>query len=117
MMRTSTSKHSICNEFEIHFLAFLQPILSLKSCIDADNEKEIIVNSSEYDLERSRDFFKEVKCQLNHNKYDYIYDFTSIFDADNVYIDECHVNEKGNGIIADRIFSVLKETEIIENKG
>lgn len=42
-------------------------------------------------------------------KYEHIYDLSHIFDQDDVYIDDCHVYEYGNTIVAREIYEVVKK--------
>lgn len=59
-------------------------------------------------MEKTIPFISEVKQIIEKNKLDYIHDITDLFnECDDVYIDNCHVTEKGNRMIADKICSVI----------
>lgn len=42
-------------------------------------------------------------------EYNYIFNFTSILEQKDVYMDICHVNKEGNMIIAEKVWLVVKE--------
>ena len=59
-----------------------------------------------YLQERFRD---KLQSRKRENAYEFIYDLSSVFDdVHDVYMDICHVCEKGNKIIADAIYDVIK---------
>lgn len=97
----------LCEEQGIQYLAFLQPALPIKEKISAI-ERELVLNTNLFSpsplLECARNFYSKKKhlCM-------YMTDLTHIFDGNDVYLDNCHVTEKGNDIIAD---AILKELEI-----
>lgn len=79
--------HSICEEFGIGFLGFLQP------------------HNTEWPSPLAKEiseFYETVTQELKNEHYqDWLLDLTHIFDGkENIYVDRCHVYEKGNDIIA-----------------
>lgn len=97
----------LCEEHGIEYLAFLQPALPIKEKISAA-ERELVLNTDCFFpsqlLECGKTFYSKKKDLCK-----YMTDLTHIFDDSDVYLDNCHVTEKGNGIIAD---AILKELEI-----
>ena len=112
--------HAIANEFDITFLSFFQPfafngfyeitdfqriLYSRKSptCIKDGYEK--------WGAPYARDVQRIISTIRD---YDYIYDFSRIFENhEGVYFDASHVYERGNKIIAkkiyERLITILKE--------
>lgn len=104
--------HAICEEFGIKFLAFLQPMLASKKQMDREELGLWKMASVFYDKEREelpqafRQWGKEHAAE-----YDYIYDLSGLFDKEyGVYMDDVHVTEKGNQIIAEAIYQVINNT-------
>lgn len=98
--------NAVCRENGICFNAFLQPMLASK--LRDRNDEEIFLQCwPAYICNRENDmkFFRE-QCAARkiESHYDYIFDLSHIFDyTTDVYMDHCHVFEKGNDIIADEI--------------
>lgn len=102
--------HAIASEHNIRFFGFCQPVLSCKKGI-TDEEKNILLSmpGGRVDFWVS-DYFRG-DLESGEDIPEYLYDFTSIFDdVDNVYMDVCHVNEKGNRIIANRVKEIIYDT-------
>lgn len=109
--------HGILNEFQIPFLAVYQPVLwskSGKKFIDEiTNEK--MHRSTIVDIERYEIAIRNAQSAREKIKYDventeWLYDFTAIFDDEpEVYADVVHCTEKGNRIIAEEMFALLKK--------
>lgn len=102
---------SVCQEFGIRFYAIMQPLLGAKGTGYSDSEKEIILNtiannpSVDY-MARGKYFSDSVKEWIY--QYYWLYDFSQIFDEyGDIWIDKCHVNERGNEIIAQKICEIL----------
>lgn len=97
---------AICREYDIEFIGILQPCIFNKMHCLGKREWEIVLHYELRDdmLAWFEQFFKEYK--EDDSKLDFIYDFTDIFNAEEeIYIDNCHVYEKGNRIIAEKIYS------------
>lgn len=95
----------LCEDNGIRYLAFLQPALPVKEKISAA-ERELVLNTDCFSvawMESCKAFYrhKDDFCR-------YMTDLSYIFDSSNVYLDICHVNVKGNNIIAE---AILKELE------
>lgn len=104
--------HAVCEEFGIHFYAFLQPLLFEKkprTVIDMELMEHLsdLENPGGGDRELADNVQKEIE------RYPWLYDFTEIFDGVNeeIYMDSCHVFERGNRLVAEKILSVLMENE------
>ncbi len=96
--------HAACEEFGIQFYAFLQPMIGEKNY----NLSEMIVGGDFKNLEKtSYEFIEEVRSLIG--QYDYIYDIADLFnEVEDIYLDTSHVKEKGNRMIAEKIFTYLK---------
>lgn len=105
--------HAIAQSRGIKFLSFLQPMLcSKKKCSLTSGEKTIIrentIWNKEYVSEQMK-FRRLAKERGIEELYDYMYDLSDLFDEEDVYIDDCHVHESGNKIIADKIWEKVKD--------
>lgn len=112
-MRHMRMMNSVCREFGIAFFSLLQPMLGSKRDQLSTCEWEAVLNGDRDALgrdalDRTEVFLTDVKEQLEKAQYDYIYDISDLFDTvDDVYIDVCHVTEKGNSMIAEKISSII----------
>lgn len=103
--------HAVCEEFDIKFLAFLQPMLASKREMDLEEcglwkMASIFYGKDKKYLPLS---FREWG-EKHAREYDYIYDFSNLFDGiSGVYIDDVHATEKGNEIIAKSIYREILE--------
>ena len=111
--------YGICTAFHIPFYAILQGMLGGKKW--NIREKEIFLNGTRNgrhpDIYR-KDFEKEILLrdkmqELNKAEYPFLHDFSGIFDDEDVFNDEAHVNELGNAIIAQNIYQLI-EKKIVE---
>ena len=95
--------HAICNEFSVPFISFFQPNVYIsKGNAGPSFHKELLELKQ---VEIYRKITEQIKDSIQ--EYDYIVDLTKIFDnKQHVYMDDCHVFEFGNEIIA---------TEILKN--
>ncbi len=103
---------AVCGEFGIRFMSILQPLLGAKGTEYSFEEKEIILNtiannpSVDY-MKRGKEFSESVKEKID--EYTWLYNFSQILDgAEDIWIDKCHVNEKGNEIIAKEVWEVTR---------
>ncbi|ETP70822.1 hypothetical protein UYO_3238, partial [Lachnospiraceae bacterium JC7] len=126
---------AICRSRRINFFAFLQPQLISKknnNKYDADigiewgyiwdesrNEYKFILDSDDECNRVYREYCKEdpVFRGMGINlDLKWLFNYSGIFDnEEDVYIDFCHVNEKGNRIIARKIYDDLKNQNVWEN--
>lgn len=97
---------SICEEFNVKYHCFLQPNLFLKK-ENSRQEKEIEWHIPFGDSKITQEYFyKNVKSALKNKEY--VSDITWLFDCyDDIYLDCCHVTEKGNEIIAEYMYNFL----------
>ena len=80
-MENERKMHGLCREFGIPFLGYLQP--------------------HNYDDDEVYSFYGEVETDLRKKEYEWLINISHIFDNDKtVYMDGCHVYERGNRIIA-----------------
>lgn len=97
--------HGICNEFGIKHIQILQPSILTTNCLD-EVERDICTNGPYKNIFTNvNNFYCEIKDKMK--SFDWIVDFTNVFDDKSVYIDTCHVNEKGNEIVASAVYELL----------
>lgn len=99
----------ICESEGIKFIAFHQPILYSKPNL-TKNEKGLLWSTWRInDCYKWANIFRE-KVKAVISACDYIYDLSNIFDNEtDVYMEDCHVYEKGNNIIADAVYRVIRD--------
>ncbi|MDE7131967.1 MAG: hypothetical protein K2O65_09250 [Lachnospiraceae bacterium] len=110
-LQNITLMKAIADAKGIQFYAFVQPMLDSKNNRDKKEESLLLsgVDLVEQNAAIASAFRKEVADRELEKEYSYIYDLSDIFDnVYNVYLDEIHVNEKGNSIIADKIFEIVR---------
>lgn len=101
------SMYAITRERKICFYSFCQPMLGSKSGKNV-REQEMLM-SMDFDVRHklTGKTFRKIMDEMPE-KPDYIYDLSDIFDNQNdIYMDACHVWEKGNQIIAEEIKKVI----------
>ncbi len=99
--------HAIAIEKGLKFYSFCAPILSSKEG-KSEKEKSILLSfPSEKINNLIKQSFREYMRKASDIP-DYIYDLSHIFDGhDDIYMDICHVWEKGNEIIAEEIKKII----------
>ena len=101
------SMHAIANEWDIKFFSFCSPDLSSKQGRTLQEKNILLSASSDYMMQYMKKPFREY-IREKTDLPDYIYDLSHIFDWEtDVYMDICHVWEKGNRIIAKEIAKVV----------
>jgi hypothetical protein len=98
------SMAGIANQNKYSFVGILQPANGIGKLMDEAVQKRNQDYISTYQRHYPR--LKEIV----HKNSDYLIDFTSIFDTckGNVYLDDCHVEESYQGIIANHMFQVIQ---------
>lgn len=105
--------HAVCEINHIKFISFMQPNFFSKPQIIS---KEEMVTRKKWRC-RFSSYIEMIETQLKDfrkaapivsKSHEYIYDLTDIFDKEDVYMDNCHVYEDGNKIIAQEIYKVIK---------
>ncbi|MCM1500677.1 MAG: hypothetical protein NC124_19620, partial [Clostridium sp.] len=100
--------HAVAEAFNIRYFCFLQPCLIEKRKKWSLQEKEVYLNSGKTDF-----YFRTINdfyIKAVNYKAPFFHNITNLFDsAGDVYLDECHVNEKGNEIIAEYIGTFIKD--------
>lgn len=108
--------NNICKDYGVAYLAFLQPCLPAKEKELSDYGYELMLHQSFgweswKPAEDTRHFYEKVRQLVSG----YAEDITSLFDdADDVYLDWCHVNEHGNEIIAQYMYEYLTGKGIVK---
>lgn len=100
---------AICEEFEIVFYPFLEPMIGSKKNNLSANEWEQILNGDNDILKNTDDFLTEVRNAIKEEKIDFIEDISTLFDdLEDIYVDAIHVTEEGNHMIADKVFQIIE---------
>lgn len=99
----------VCESEGIQFFAFHQPILYSKLNISKEEKGLLWTTWRINDCYRWANEFRN-RIKAIADTYDYIYDLSDIFDNEtDIYMEDCHVYEKGNRIIANVIYEILKD--------
>lgn len=104
--------HALAANKKISFFSFMQPMLFTKK--NLDRHSRTILQTMLF--HENNDIFmkcaKEFRGRAREivKSHGYIYDLTDIFDDEDVYMDIIHVYEKGNEIIAEHIWNIIKES-------
>ena len=99
----------ICEGEGINFYGILQPVLYSK--LNRTKEEDGIIWST-WRTHNCYDWANEFRNRMINiiDSDELIYDLSHIFDAESdIYMDDCHVYEKGNKIIADYIYEIIKD--------
>lgn len=100
--------HAMCGEFGISFFSFLQPTQFYGDYPLTEVEQTVLQEQyGQEHLAKVRTFFRDAAKATE--AYDYMYDFTNIFSGTaGVFYDAMHSDERGNQIIADRVFETIR---------
>jgi len=105
--------HAVCEINAIKFMAFMQPMFFSKANVLSKRE---IVMGKKWRLffSGAEELVMQIKAFRNAaadivGSHRYMLDMSSIFDGEDVYMDNCHVYEKGNEIIAREIYKAIKD--------
>lgn len=106
--------HAISMINESDFCAFVQPFIYTKKCMNG-HEKRLVkmlntIFSSEM-INKCKEYI--TMAEKASKEYNYIFNFTSILEQKDVYMDICHVNEEGNKMIAENVWTIVKERIIM----
>ena len=99
--------YAITKERNISFFSFCQPVLCSKIGKSVAEKNMLLSMMSSKAANRIEESFRNYMRQMD-NIPDYMYDLSYIFDNEtDIYMDECHVWEKGNHIIAQEIKKII----------
>lgn len=92
---------AVCREYNIDFYCFLQPY-------NAEGREVFL---SEYVWSQINNFYASITKNEDFRKQsDWLIDFTDIFDHESdIFFDSCHVYEKGNRIISEKMMPYILE--------
>lgn len=112
--RNEKMMSNICKGFSIPFLGILQPASYTK-----DAKKRSLNEQRSFNLMENTEYvikqYEKAKRLVNQDVDGNIVDFTGLFENNSdVYIDICHVDEKGNKIIAEAIYQTIMENKILD---
>lgn len=101
---------SVCNEFGIAFMGILQPSIYTRNIdfydLRSENEIRSWFGCKKTVNERIENLYQEAIKLIQDEEQ--LYDMTGMFDREtDIYIGRVHTNEKGNRIIAKRIYELL----------
>jgi lysophospholipase L1-like esterase len=120
MIRNWKIMNEVCKLHDINFYAVVQPCVG--STERTRNEKELILEKWQQNNLNNDTLWRNCFDVLTKNydlikneipKYNFMYDFSGIFDEQDLSIiypydkDYCHVNQKGNRIVAENMFKML----------
>ncbi len=104
--------HAVADDRDISFHAFIQPMLMSKQAEDIHTMSLKVMyemsNPAGGVYKDNALLFRSRAPQIAET-HDYIHDLSNIFDHEDVYMDSCHVYEKGNRIISDAVWNVIKD--------
>lgn len=99
---------AISNEYGVTTHFFLQPyIITKKPLTDEENKiYDWMCDKFEGMDNVSIEFYKDVRSTSNKHK---IYDISECLNEDTtIYIDDCHISEYGNALVAEKIVEILR---------
>lgn len=105
---------AVCEVQGISFFSFLQPVLYSKPEM---TREETGLLWSTWRLNNCYEWANEFRSRIKSTKNlcGDIYDLSHIFDnEEGIYMDDCHVYEKGNEMIANAIYEVIKNELTLE---
>ncbi len=108
-LSNTESMQAICKARNIVFYSFMQPLLLSKGSYNKAEWEMREKYEGDYSFMAGfRDAMKRNNIELSHP---YIHDLSGIFDeVEDVYVDTCHVYEKGNEIIAREIYKYIERS-------
>lgn len=104
--------YAIAESRNIKFFAFMQPMLFTKKKLDLHSKtilQTMLIHGDNIKFMKVAEQFRH-KAEEFEQSYNYIYNLTDIFDDDDVYMDMVHVYDRGNEIIAEHIWNIIKES-------
>ncbi|MBQ9359819.1 MAG: hypothetical protein IJT96_02145 [Lachnospiraceae bacterium] len=103
------SMNALCGEFGIRYYHIFQPIITGELIPKGSFAENLIKEDAiKKCIERFEDFHDQYKKV--RTEYPYMYDFTDIFEQEeDIFHDTCHVSEKGNEMIAGRVYELLSD--------
>lgn len=119
-MQNQKMVHALCQMRNIKHITFFQPTLFNGAKQLSNREQSYQLNLVYVGVKRecrasyinkTRDFTRIIRRFIQ--KYEWIYDLTEIFGAEDIYMDFAHVNERGSRIIAGHVADALESREWI----
>lgn len=107
----------IADSYGAAFVGIFQPVLFNK--LNMSFEERVIYEMAKELPWMTIDSYKQFQADVKRMMRDipYLYDFTDLFCEENawVFMDECHLLDKGNCILADAIYQLICKTETIQD--
>lgn len=100
------------------FISILEPSIVTKKELPAEEKRIRIVFDEEWEKNNMYpQFVKEIREQMP--RFDWMYDLTNAFEgiSETVYRDNCHLNDLGNQIIADKVYNIIDDYYACLKKG
>lgn len=112
--------YAIAHSKGIRFFSFLQPMLLSKKESALTLRDQSWINAEyicrhQRGIDAQKNFRKMMAERKVEETHDYMYDLSAIFDTEDVYMDFCHVYEKGNRIIAEKIWEIIENYVVRRN--
>lgn len=109
--------YAILNEFHVPFMSVYQPVLwSKKGNLTVEEigyetlHKSLLINAEVYEKAIENANIARTKVVEDSRNIEWLNDFSAIFDGQSeVYVDVVHCTEKGNRLIAEKMFELLEE--------
>ena len=108
--------NAIAQNKNIKFFAFMQPMLFTKKNMDLHSKtilQTMLFHGDNSKFMKQAEQFRQRAGEIEQS-HNYIHDLTNIFDDDDVYIDMAHVYDRGNEIIAEHIWNIIKNSVLGE---
>ena len=103
--------HAAADAVGIDYRCFIQPNLYVKSSMSLSEKQKMIYYNSVREKNNTEEFFGDSQLQSDIEECRWLYNLVDIFDdMDDIYYDTHHPNEKGNRIIAKRIYDEIIKT-------
>lgn len=104
--------YALAKSKNIQFFSFMQPMLFTKKHLDKHSKTILQTMLYHGQNERFMNLARQFRSRAGEiaSTHKYIYNLTHIFDEDDVYVDIVHVYERGNEIIAEQIWNVIKDS-------
>lgn len=116
-LRMERTMKAVCELHGCQFMGILQPLVYKKDYL-CGREKYIyhygLGNVNPHTIEEAQTIYEELLEVRNYKEFmedDALYDFTTLFqdNKEEIFFDHCHVFDRGNEIIAEKIYKILKE--------
>jgi hypothetical protein len=108
------SAHALSKVYGARYVAILQPYLTSGHRSLSENEKKLLDNHITKDLVKTnKKLYNEVKKAVRN--LNFFYDGSRFLDPlQEVYYDDCHINDEGNEHLATKIAQLIHENNLLK---